>query len=75
MNVYLLYHVRDPQDEETIKLCGVFSSEATLEAAKMQLILKPGFSRFPEAFEVGRYEVDQVYWEDGFLYGDDRFAE
>ena len=68
MHMYVLQHMRDlGDDEEEIKLIGVFSSEATAKAAIAELLTKPGFSAHPDGFHIDRYEVDVIEWADGFV--------
>jgi hypothetical protein len=78
VDVYLLWHMRplggrqglDPEQdyiETDDKLCGVFSTEASAEEARQQLVKQPGFKEFPEDFYVGEYELDKIQWADGFV--------
>lgn len=65
-NVFLLHHTRC-NEEDDLKLLGVFSSESLAnEAIEMYLNIK-GFKDFPEGFEVSKYCIDKREWIEGFL--------
>jgi homoserine kinase type II len=66
MKVYLLTHYRNEEDLNGFKTIGVFSSEAAAARAIDTLKTKPGFKDYPQNFNVGGYEVDKVFWGDGF---------
>jgi hypothetical protein len=70
MFVYVLQHAYEPyedDDEEEVKLIGVFSSEEKGQAAIAELCKLPGFERYPDNFHLDRYKVDEVGWSDGFV--------
>ena len=68
MDVYILQHVHElPDGEEDVKLIGVYSSESAAQGAIARLASKPGFHEHSEGFHVGRYEIDQDHWTDGFI--------
>jgi hypothetical protein len=74
MIVFLLWHMRplgpdetDEEGETDDKLCGVFSTKESAEAARQQLIQLEGFRDYPEDFLVDEYDVDRVQWESGFV--------
>ncbi len=68
MIVYVLQHSREVgDDEEDIKLIGVFSSEEKGQEAIETLRGKPGFSQYLDGFSLDRYELDHVWWSDGFV--------
>ena len=66
-SVFLLWHQHDPEDYATTLLLGVYSTrrQATdrLESARAL----PGFSLYPDAFEIAEYLVDDDQWREGFL--------
>ena len=67
MIVYVLQHSREGDDgQEDTKLIGVFSTVDKGEAAILALKAKPGFALFPDGFVLERYELDRVWWEEGF---------
>jgi hypothetical protein len=66
--VYVLHHVsREDQDDEDVKLIGVYSSEENAKAAIDRLGAAPGFRDCPEGFHVDRFEVDEDHWTEGFV--------
>jgi hypothetical protein len=67
MKVYLLWHAHDLEEEEDVKLLGVYSSEQKAEEAKTRSIELPGFRELPEGFHMDCYEVDQDHWTEGFI--------
>jgi len=66
--VFVLWHDQDRDNplSETEKLIGIFSSEATTAAAINDLRQLPGFRRFPDAFIVDPWQLDDPGWEAGF---------
>lgn len=67
MEVYLLWHAQDLEEETDVKLLGVYSSQQKAEAARLRASDKPGFREHPEGFHIGRYEIDQDCWTEGFV--------
>lgn len=67
MILYVLQHSRELNNDcEEIKLIGVFSSMSCAMDAQKKLGNQPGFSDYEEGFSIDKYEVDRVYWEEGF---------
>lgn len=66
IEVYLLEHSRIDGEEENYKTLGIFSSIEKAEAAIQLLKGKPGFKDYPDGFNIDRYEVDKIFWVDGF---------
>lgn len=66
--VFLLEHVRIDEDDgcEYLKTIGVYSSQANAEAVINQLKEKPGFVNYPDGFNIDKYEIDKIFWNDGF---------
>lgn len=67
--VFLMWHVHemhDTGDDET-KFIGVYSTQASAERAAAQLRAQPGFSDYPDAFEIHEYTVDESDWREGFV--------
>lgn len=62
--VFLLWH-QHPEDEEG-KLLGVNSTRERAQARTVEARTLPGFRRFPSAFTVDPYEVDEDMWLSGF---------
>jgi hypothetical protein len=68
MVVHLLQHVaREGQDDEDVKLLGVYSSPERAEAALDRARLLPGFRDHPDGFQVEGYELDRTEWPEGFV--------
>jgi RHS repeat-associated protein len=66
MKVYLLTHYRNEEELDGFKIIGVFSSESKASDAISALKKMPGFRDYPESFNIGGYEIDKVFWGDGF---------
>jgi hypothetical protein len=66
MEVYLLWHARDLDEEIDAKLLGVYASEQKAEEARLRVSDQPGFRENPQRFHIDRYEVDQDRWIEGF---------
>ena len=67
MEVYLLWHAHDLEEEVDVKLLGVYSSQQNAEEAKLRVSDKPGFRERPEGFHIDRYKIDQDCWTEGFV--------
>jgi hypothetical protein len=69
--VYLLWHVRERTEREDAEiLIGVYSSEATAQAAIERLKDKPGFVENFQGFQICPYDLDLDHWTEGFKYMD-----
>jgi len=66
MNVYLLWHAHDLDEEVDVKLLGVYSNQQNAEEAKQRVSLKPGFRDSQQGFHIDCYEVDRDWWAEGF---------
>lgn len=67
-HVFLLHHVReDDEFREDAKLIGVYRSKLLAEEAITRLSLQPGFSDYPQGFEIGKMRLDHDHWEEGFV--------
>lgn len=68
MDVYLLWHVHEmPDDEEDVKLIGVYASPEDAEAGKARVGSQPGFRDTPDGFLVDRYVIGEDHWAEGFV--------
>lgn len=66
--VYVVQHVHIiNDDEEDVKMIGVYSTEQLAWEAVVRLRLQPGFCDVPEGFYVSRYELNQDHWTEGFV--------
>ena len=67
-DVFLVHHVHQlPDDEEDVKLLGVFSSEEKAVFAIDCARSLHGFSEAPDGFSVSKYQVDKRAWTEGFV--------
>ena len=66
-DVYLLWYIREVDGADDELLIGVYRGEADARAAIGRLRSKPGFSTFPDGFQVRPYELNQDHWIDGFV--------
>jgi hypothetical protein len=68
MKVFLVQHARTTQDEEEdVKIIGVYSSEEMARSAIKRLSSKPGFADPGGEFFVDAYDLDRDHWEEGFV--------
>jgi hypothetical protein len=68
MDVFILHHVHGfDDDEEDVKLIGVYSSEAAASAAITRLQQQPGFCDTPKGFTISRYSLDTDHWTEGYV--------
>ena len=66
-SVFVAQHVaREGQDDEDVMFIGVYTSRESAAAAVARLRGHPGFSEFPDGFDVDEYELDKDYWTEGF---------
>ncbi len=66
--VYILHHVRQPgEEEEDVKLLGVFSSEELAQKSIEKYKKMEGFEDFQEGFSIDKYIVDKMEWGEGFI--------
>ena len=67
--VFLLEHIAGQGTlNEDVKTIGIFSSDEKAQSAIERLKVVDGFSAFPEAFIVSRKRLDQISWEEGFVW-------
>jgi hypothetical protein len=75
--VYLLHHITiHHENDEDLKLIGVFSSRELAKEAILQLSEKPGFKGRSElqveygdesGFYISEYHLNQLEWQEGFI--------
>ena len=66
--VYLLWHSHPTgANENNEKLIGVYSTEEDALANHCRLQELPGFSSFPEGFEIVAYEIGKDHWTEGYF--------
>ena len=66
-SVFLLWHQHDPVDYATTLLLGVYSTRQHAQDRLESARVLPGFSHYPDAFEIAEYLVDDDQWREGFL--------
>lgn len=65
--VYDLWYIRGYSDREDTKLLiGIYSSPEKAEEAIAILAQKPGFSEWPDGFEIHETALDRGDWSGGF---------
>ena len=65
--VFILHHVhRIDEDNEDVKLIGIYSNHSNAENAKDRLSLQAGFKDNIEGFEINEYILDKDNWTEGF---------
>jgi hypothetical protein len=66
--VYLLWHSHPTgANENNEKLIGVYASEEAATATRNRLLVLPGFSSFPEGFEIVAYEIGSDHWTEEYV--------
>jgi homoserine kinase type II len=69
--VFIVQHgYEDDAGCEEVKFIGVYSSEASAQAAVGRLRSQPGFRDRPGDFYIDPYVLDQDHWSDGYVIGD-----
>ena len=67
-SVFILHHVHNYfEDEEDVKLIGVYVSNEEANLAIQRLSGQPGFKDGLEGFEISEYELGKDYWAEGYL--------
>ena len=67
MEVFVLQHARPKDDDnEDVKLIGIYSSRQAAEAAIARLRSQPGFADYPDEFSIDPYDLDVDHWTEGF---------
>ena len=68
MKVFVVQHERLIDDKTSeVKFIGVFSKKENAERVVNDLSQKPGFSTYVDGFSIGEYELDAVWWNEGFV--------
>ena len=66
--VYILHHVmREFEDDEDVKLIGVYSSDENAQSAIKRVGEQPGFSENLSGFQISHYELNKDQWREGFV--------
>jgi hypothetical protein len=65
--IFILTHVLElSEDQEDVKLIGVYSTQEQAEAARGRAQQRPGFAEHADTFFIQAYELDRDHWEEGF---------
>lgn len=65
--VYLVQHVHEMDDDEDVKVIGIYSSQKNAEAAVERLKLIQGFKDAKEGFYIDEYKLDHDHWTEGYV--------
>jgi homoserine kinase type II len=70
--LYELWHFKigaedDFDDDEDMKLIGIYSAEDNARAAIERLRIQPGFKDWPDGFRIFTRTLDETSWEEGFI--------
>ena len=66
-DVVVLWHVRERDGDEDVKLVGIYSDHEAAHAAIARKLTYPGFSDNPDGFTLDVYRVDEDAWSEGFV--------
>jgi hypothetical protein len=66
-DIYVLHHINELENEDDIKLIGVYSTEEKAKQAISKLSSQPGFVQSKEGFHIEKYEIDKDHWCEGFV--------
>jgi hypothetical protein len=68
VKVFILQHARELEDEEDeVKMIGVYSTRKKAELAVRRLRLQPGFRDTPNDFTIDEYTIDKDHWLEGYV--------
>jgi len=66
--VFVVQHVHEiDEDNEDVKLIGVYSSMENAKKSVERLKLQPGFSETQEGFNIEKYTLNKDHWIDGYV--------
>ena len=67
MKVYMLENmVNEGKYVDDYKIIGVFETEKEAQDKISEIQGKPGFSEYPNKFQIQKFNVDEGLWENGF---------
>jgi len=70
VRIYLVQHVYKvdgEDDNEEVKLIGVYSTKDKAKAATRRLAEQVGFKDYPDGFIIGPMVLNRDYWATGFI--------
>ena len=66
--VYLVQHVHIiNEDEEEVKIIGVYTTEKLAQEAIERTSKLEGFSEYLEGFHIDKYELNKDHWTEGYV--------
>ncbi len=66
--VYILHHVHVfEEDNEDVKIIGIYASEALAMQAIKRTKKLEGFRDVPDGFEISKYVLDTDHWAEGYV--------
>jgi hypothetical protein len=66
-SVFIVFHARETSTGgEDLKLIGAFFSREKAQEIILTVSDQPGFCDLPDGFSTTEYEVDKVFWQEGF---------
>ena len=66
--MFLLWHVHTFDDQEDdVKLIGVYSDQEHAQEANKRCLHLPGFRDTPDGFVVDKYSLDVDHWTTGYV--------
>lgn len=65
-SVFLVWHARDIDEEEALKVLGVYATETDAQRRIDHALGEPGFRDYPDQFQIAEYEVGEDHWVGGF---------
>lgn len=73
--VFLLQHAhRTDDDEEDIKIIGIYDCRQSAEHAIDRMRSRPGFLDHPDGFHIDEYRINQDHWSEGFVSWSDALS-
>ncbi len=70
VSVFVVQHVHSKgEDEEDVKMIGIYSSLTLANEAIERLNLQPGFKENSDGFHVDAYRINKDHWVEGFVTG------
>lgn len=66
-SVIVLHHVCKVNEQDEVKMIGVYANQAEANQAIQRLRDCPGFKEYPDGFESNEYEINKDHWAEGFV--------
>lgn len=64
--VYLLEHMKNAHDYDSVKTLGIYTSLRDAEEAVARYKLLNGFRDYPDGFSIDKYALGKDHWTEGF---------